>query len=66
MKSVDDITQIPLLSNATRPILGDVVNITNTTTNGENDNMGTMPYLSVTANIDHTDLGTASKDAQKQ
>lgn len=65
MKSVDDITQIPLLSNATRPILGDVVNITNTTTNGENDNMGTMPYLSVTANIDHTDLGTASKDAQK-
>lgn len=64
MKEVADITQIPLLSNATRPILGDVVQISNTTTNGENDNIGTMPYLSVTANIDHNDLGTASKAVQ--
>lgn len=65
MKSIDDIIQIPLLNNATRPILGDVVQITNTTTNGENDNIGTMPFLSVTANIDHNDLGTASKAVQQ-
>lgn len=65
MKEVAEITQIPLLNNSTRPILGDVVQITNTTTNGENDNIGTMPFLSVTANIDHNDLGTASKAVQQ-
>jgi multidrug efflux pump subunit AcrB len=39
--------------------------ITPSFTYGENDNLGAMPYISVTANIDHTDLGTASKDVQQ-
>ena len=62
MQSEHDIAEIPLLKNATRPVLGDVANITKGETHGQNDNLGAMPYISITANIDHTDLGTASKD----
>ncbi|GEP50159.1 RND transporter [Flavobacterium noncentrifugens] len=62
MKSESDMGEIPLLKNATRPVLSDVATITPSFTYGENDNLGAMPYISVTANIDHTDLGTAVKD----
>lgn len=65
MKSEQDIGEIPLLKNASRPVLSDVATITPSYTHGENDNLGAMPYVSVTANIDHTDLGTASKAVQK-
>jgi len=65
MNSISDVQQIPLKNNAQRPILADVATITKTTTYGENDNLGVLPYLSVTANIDHTDLGTASADVNQ-
>jgi multidrug efflux pump subunit AcrB len=64
MKTEQDMNNIPLLKNQVRPVLGDVATIKHTETHGENDNLGAMPYLSVTANIDHTDLGTASKDVK--
>ncbi len=64
MASEKEINEIPVVNNAIRPVLGDVATISPSVTNGENDNVGAMPYLSVTANIDHTDLGTASKDTQ--
>lgn len=62
MNTEDDIKNIPLLKNSVRPVLGDVATITHADTHGENDNLGAMPYISITANIDHTDLGTATKD----
>jgi len=65
MKSQSDMGEIPLLKNASRPVLSDVATITPSFTYGENDNLGAMPYISVTANIDHTDLGTASEAVQK-
>lgn len=65
MHSKDDIGEIPLLRNATRPVLSDVATIDADTTYGENDNLGATPYLSVTANLYHTDLGTATKDVNK-
>ncbi|MEZ0007214.1 multidrug efflux pump subunit AcrB [Flavobacterium sp. 28YEA47A] len=65
MKSVHDMGEIPLLKNSTRPVLSDVATITPSMTYGENDNLGAMPYISVTGNIHQTDLGTASKDVQK-
>jgi multidrug efflux pump subunit AcrB len=65
MTSKDDIGEIPLLKNSARPVLSDVAKITPDTTAGENDNIGAMPFLSVTANLYHTDLGTASKDVEK-
>lgn len=60
MASESQIGEVPLVNNNIRPVLRDVATITQGTTNGENDNLGAMPYLSVTANTDHTDLGTAS------
>jgi multidrug efflux pump subunit AcrB len=65
MKSVADIGEIPLLKNADRPVLGDVATITPDTTYGENDNLGAIPVLSVTANLYNKDLGAASVDVQK-
>jgi len=62
MKDQNAIGEIPVLRNATRPVLSDVASITPDTTYGENDNLGATPYLSVTANIKDKDLGTASKD----
>lgn len=64
MSSEEDIKNIPLLKNSVRPVLGDVATITHAETHGENDNLGAMPYISVTANINHTDLGTATKDVK--
>ena len=65
MKSENDLKEIPLLKNASRPVLSDVATITPSFTYGENDNIGAMPYISVTANMDHIDLGTASKAVQQ-
>ena len=62
MRTEEDIKNIPLLKNSVRPVLGDVATITHTDTHGENDNLGAMPYISITANTDHTDLGTATED----
>ncbi|NSL86320.1 MMPL family transporter [Chitinophaga sp. Mgbs1] len=62
--SQNDIGEIPLLKNATRPILSDVATITPETTYGENDNLGALPILTVTANLNNKDLGEASKDVQ--
>lgn len=65
MHSKDDIGEIPLLKNTARPVLSDVATIEADTTYGENDNLGSTPYLSVTANLYHTDLGAATKDVNK-
>src|SRR5690606_5117484 len=64
MKDEKEIGEIPLLKNSSRPILSDIATITPSFTYGENDNLGAMPYISVTANIDHTEFKTASKDVQ--
>lgn len=65
MSSLTDIGETPLLKNAARPVLSDVATITPSTTYGENDNLGAMPVLSVTANLNDKDLGHATKDVQK-
>ena len=65
MNSVGDIGEIPLLKNAERPVLGDVASIREDTTYGENDNLGAIPVLSVTANLYNKDLGSAAADVQK-
>ncbi|MBS1487648.1 MAG: efflux RND transporter permease subunit [Bacteroidetes bacterium] len=62
MNSVEEITQIPILPNTLRPVLADVATVKMDTTYGENDNLGALPFLSVTANIHKKDLGTAATD----
>ncbi len=64
MASLDDIAEIPLLNNSARPVLGDVATITTGITNGENDNLGALPMLSVTANLNDIDLNTAAKEVK--
>ncbi|WP_212004860.1 efflux RND transporter permease subunit [Chitinophaga sp. HK235] len=65
LASQNDIGEIPLLKNSSRPILSDVASISPETTYGENDNLGALPILTVTANLNKKDLGAASKDVQK-
>ncbi|PSR56878.1 acriflavin resistance protein [Adhaeribacter arboris] len=62
MASINDIREIPLMSNRSRPVLSDVADIEPATSYGENDNLGALPVISVTANLNQTDLGTASSD----
>ncbi len=64
MNSLNDINEIPVLSNQSRPVLGDVATAKPETSYGENDNLGALPFLSVTANLNNKDLGTATKDVQ--
>lgn len=64
MNSINEIGEIPLLKNVDRPVLRDVATIKPDTAYGENDNLGALPVLSVTANLNNKDLGTASKDVQ--
>jgi len=64
MTSVNDINEIPVLKNAARPILRDVATIQSDTLYGENDNIGVVPVLSVTANLHKMDLGKATRDVQ--
>ncbi len=64
MTSTNDVNEIPVLSNASRPVLGDVATIKQDTSYGENDNQGAIPFLSVTANLNNKDLGTATKDVK--
>ncbi|MBS1564494.1 MAG: efflux RND transporter permease subunit, partial [Bacteroidetes bacterium] len=61
MNSMANIAEIPVLKNSPRPVLGDVATIQPDTTYGENDNLGAVPVLTVTANLHKTDLGTATK-----
>lgn len=65
LKSKSDLEAIPLLKNSSRPVLGDVASIESGLTYGENDNLGSTPFLSVTANLNDKDLGSANKDVAK-
>ena len=65
MNSWDEMKEIPVLRNSLRPVLGDVATLKQDTTYGENDNLGALPYLSVTANLHKKDLGTATGDVRE-
>ncbi len=65
MSSINDIGEIPVLNDATRPVLSDVASITRDTIYGQDDNIGAIPVLSVTANLYKKDLGTATVDVNK-
>jgi multidrug efflux pump subunit AcrB len=65
IKSINDISEIPISKNATRPVLGDVATIQQDVTYGENDNLGAVPVISVTANLYKTDLGAATTGVTK-
>jgi len=65
MASLNDVREIPVMSGQPRPVLSDVADIKTGVTNGENDDIGAVPILTVTANLYKKDLGTATTDVQK-
>ncbi|MCO5236712.1 MAG: efflux RND transporter permease subunit [Chitinophagaceae bacterium] len=65
MVSENDIGEISLQRNASRPVLRDIADIKAGYTYGETDNVGSMPALTVTANLNNIDLGSATKDVEK-
>jgi len=65
MSSLNDIREIPVMSDKPRPVLSDVADIKLGTTNGEDDDIGAVPILTVTASLYKKDLGTANTDVQK-
>jgi len=65
MASLNDLREIPVTANQARPVLGDVADITTGTTYGENDDIGAIPMLTVTANLNNKDLGTATNDVKE-
>ncbi|NLR57344.1 efflux RND transporter permease subunit [Chitinophaga polysaccharea] len=60
MNSKEEIGEIPVLKNASRPVLSDVATLSVDTTYGEVDNLGAMPMMTVTANLNNKDLGAAA------
>lgn len=64
MTSIHDIEETPIVPNAPRPTLGDVASISTDSVYGEADNIGSLPVLSVTANLNKKDLGSAAKDVE--
>jgi multidrug efflux pump subunit AcrB len=65
MTSIEDLGEIPILKNMSRPVLSDVATFQFDTTYGQNDNLGAIPILSVTANLNDKDLGNATEDVKK-
>jgi len=65
MSNLNDIREIPVLANQPRPVLSDVAQIKVDTAYGEDDDIGAVPTLSVTANINKKDLGTAGDATEK-
>ncbi|GAB3696569.1 efflux RND transporter permease subunit [Spirosoma flavus] len=64
MRSIADIQAIPLVKGQLRPTLGDVATITPTTVPGQYDRIGPRRIITVSANINNRDLGTATRDVQ--
>jgi multidrug efflux pump subunit AcrB len=62
MTSIQDVGEIPVNQNQSRPVVGDLASISVDSIYGEDDNIGSVPVLSVTANLYKKDLGTASHD----
>ena len=65
MNSIHDIGETPVQPNAPRPLLSDVASVRVDSVYGEDDDIGATPVLSVTANLNKTDLGRASTEVEK-
>lgn len=65
MNSVEQMSAIPLVRGAMRPVLSDVAAITVDTLPGEFDRAGPRRFLTISANIHEKDLGAATAAVQK-
>ena len=65
MNSVEELQTIALVKGQSRPILSDVANLSTDILPGEYDRSGPRRFITVSANIYKTDLGTATNAVQK-
>lgn len=65
MNTMDELKEIPLLKGQNTPTLADVASFTVKYAPGEYDRTGPRRFLTVSANINKMDLGTATTDVQK-
>ncbi|GAL85367.1 acriflavin resistance protein [Sporocytophaga myxococcoides] len=65
MSSVDDIGNIPLLSNQLHPVLSDVATFSEVSAPGQYDRSGPNRLVTITANIHNSDLGRAGKEVNE-
>jgi len=65
MNTMDELKEIPLLKGQSTPTLADVATFKVNYAPGEYDRAGPRRFLTVSANINKTDLGTATADVEK-
>lgn len=65
MNSEEQLRSVPLVQGQPRPVLADVANITQDSLPGEYDRSGPRRFVTVSANIDHKDLGAATAAVQQ-
>lgn len=65
MTSADEIGNIPLRSGEMHPVLSDVARFTEETAPGEYDRAGPNRLVTINANLQNIDLGTAQKAVQQ-
>lgn len=65
MTSIHDIGETPIVPNLSRPQLSDVATLKTDSVYGEDDDIGAIPVLSVTANLNRMDLGRATADVNR-
>ncbi|MGI4821019.1 MAG: efflux RND transporter permease subunit [Janthinobacterium lividum] len=65
MKTENDMRNIPLVPGQQRPTLGDVATLRTATMPGEYDRIGPRRIVTVSANINRKDLGTATRAVQQ-
>lgn len=65
MTSVNELKEVPLVKGQNRPNLGDVAEFKTITTPGEYDRSGPRRFLTIGANINDKDLGTATSAVEK-
>jgi len=65
MNSVEELQATPLVKGQARPILSDVANLTVDSLPGEYDRSGPRRFVTISANIYHKDLGTATESVKK-
>ncbi|RYC72113.1 MULTISPECIES: efflux RND transporter permease subunit [Spirosoma] len=61
MQNLSQLREIPLVAGQSRPVLGDVATFSVDTLPGEYDRTGPRRYVTVSANVHHRDLGTATQ-----
>jgi multidrug efflux pump subunit AcrB len=66
MNSLEELNSVPLVEGEMRPVLGDVASLTIDSLPGEYDRSGPRRFITISANLYHKDLGSATRAVQKE